>query len=422
MKWARRENRAALSWALYDWANSAFSTTIMAFFFPVFFKRYYSLNVEPAQSSLYLGLANSLAALSLVLAAPFVGAVADAGSYKKNFVMGLTFFGAVSCVALALVGEGKAFEAAFIYGLCSFLHAAALSPYDSLIVDVAEDKDVDMVSAWGYALGYLGGGLLFAFNLFLLFKPELFGIPDKAWAVKVSFMTVGAWWLLFSLPFAVWVKERRRSSAQSRGLARNILTGAKELKHTLKGILSYRNVLIFLAAFFLYNDGVGTIIKMSVDYGMNLGFSETHLGLALLSVQFIGVFLTLIFGKIAQKICPKKAIFAGIAVYVVVVFWAYRIQTIQEFYLIAALIGVAQGGIQSVSRSLYARLIPPERAGEFFGFYNLLGKFTGLLGPVMVGAVGLWSANSRLGILSCLLLFFGGALILTKVKTQRSVV
>ncbi|MBP7843195.1 MAG: MFS transporter [Proteobacteria bacterium] len=417
MDWARRENRASLSWALYDWANSAFSTTIMAFFFPVFFKKYFSADIDPTQSSFYLGLSNSLAALALVFVAPFVGAIADAGSYKKNFVIGFTFFGAVSCVVLGLISRGQALEASIVYGLCSFFHAAALSPYDSLLVDVANDKEVDMVSAWGYSLGYLGGGLLFALNLFMLFKPELFGISDKAWAVKISFMMVGVWWLFWTLPFSIWVKEQRRHGAAKKPL-QNVKNGCRELFRTCRTILEFKNTLIFLLAFFLYNDGVGTIIKMSVDYGMNLGFSETHLGLALLGVQFIGFPLTLVFGRLAQKSDPKKAIFIGIAIYAFVVLWAYRMSTLWEFYFLAAMLGVAQGGIQSVSRSLYARIIPTQRAGEFFGFYNLLGKFTGLVGPVMVGIVGVWTGNPRFGMLSILLLFVSGAIVLTKVRAS----
>jgi UMF1 family MFS transporter len=421
MFWVRREKKAAFAWALYDWANSAFSLTVMAFFFPVFFKTYYSANINPTQSSLYLGISNSLSALVLVILAPILGALGDAGSYKKNIVIYFTFFGSLLCVVLGLIDRGQAMQAAIVYGLCAFFHAVAMCPYDSLIVDVADESEVDMLSAWGYSLGYLGGAVLFILNLVMLQFPHFFGLSDKAMAIKVSFISVGIWWMTWTMPFILYVKEKRREDSIGRKFNENFKVAMVELRGTLKSLKKYKNVFLFLAAFFLYNDGVGTIIKMSVDYGMNLGFSEKDLGFAILLVQLVGFPLTLLFGKIARDRNPKTAILIGILTYAVVVFWSYRLVNLWEFYCIAVLIGVAQGGIQSVSRSMYARIIPLERAGEFFGFYNLLGKFTGLLGPVMVGLVGVWTGNARIGILSTLILFVAGAIIITRVNMHKKV-
>jgi len=400
---------------MYDWANSAFSTTIMALYFPIFFKDYYSVGVPATDSTFYLGLSNTVAALLIGLAAPMIGALADVGGYKKRFVVFFAFWGAIFASSLGLVSQGQYLLAAMIYALASLFHALSLGPYDSLIVDVSEGEDVDMVSAWGYSLGYLGGGLLVLLNNAMVMFPEKFGLLNAAEGVKWSFVSVGIWWMIWTAPFIFNVKENKRVRASDK-IGEQIKLSYLRLKETVTHILGLKSVLMFLLAFFLYNDGLGTVIKMSVDFGKAINIENKHLIGALTMVQFIGFPMTLVFGKIASRFTPKKAIYGGLVIYSFVVIWAYFMNSVWEFYLMAFFIGAAQGGVQSVSRSLYSRLIPKERSGEFFGFFNLLGKFIGLLGPLMVGITAKVTENPRIGILSILSLFVAGAMVLMKVE------
>lgn len=417
--------KAATGWVLYDWANSAFSTTVMAGFFPLFFKSYYNSGVDPAESTARLGWANTVASLAIALLVPLVGAVSDAGAYKVRFLAAFTLLGSIATASLAGFGAGQWVGAAAAYVLASFCFGVAISVYDSLLPVVAKRDRVDYLSSLGYSLGYLGGGVLFLVNVLMYQNPSLFGLADGAQAVQASFLTVGVWWLAFSIPAFAWVREPKPlecgapESGLGGGLRRSFASGTRELRRTLSGLARYKTVLLFLAAFFLYNDGVGTTIKMAVDYGLSIGFETSDLIQALLLVQFVGFPCAYLFAKLSFRFHPKQGILFSIAVYLLTLFWAFRMQQRWEFYVLAILIGAVQGGIQALSRSFFSRLIPEERSGEFYGIYNLLGKFTGLIGPIMMGTVGLWLGSARYGILSLSVLFLAGGALLLKVDEAR---
>jgi UMF1 family MFS transporter len=410
--------RPVVAWALYDWANSAFATTVMAGFFPVFFKQYWNAGVAATESTFRLGLTNGLGSLLVALMAPVLGAIADRSSARVRMLMGFTVLGAASTAGLALAGEGQWQLAALLYLAASLGFWGGIVFNDSLLLHVAEPEEYDLVSGYGYALGYLGGGLLFAVNVAMTIKPEFFGLADASAAVRASFVMVGIWWLLFSLPLAFHVREKRSVQAVAPGLA--IRRGFQELLGTLHEIRRYRPVLWFLAAYWLYIDGVNTVMKMAVDYGLALGFEATDLVAALLLTQFVAFPAALAFGWLGKKIGARRGIFLALTVYAAVTCYAYFIQEARDFYLMAVAIGLVQGGVQSLSRSYYGRLVPAGKSSEFFGFYNMMGKFAAVLGPLLTGIVARLTGDSRLGILSILLLFVGGAsLLVAAARSER---
>jgi UMF1 family MFS transporter len=406
------KNRTVLAWTLYDWGNSAFATTVMAGFFPVFFKQYWSAGVEVTDSTFYLGVANSIASLVIVMLAPILGAIADSGSHRKRFLVFFAFLGVCMTALLPLVTEGQWPLAVMLYVVAALGFSGSVSFYDSLIVFVTEPVHYDQVSALGYAMGYLGGGLLFAVNVVMTLKPELFGLADAAEAVKLSFITVALWWALFTVPLALWVTE---PDGKGMGVAAAVRGGFRQLVETFHAIRSLRVVFLFLLGYWCYIDGVDTIVRMAVDYGLSIGFSSDSLIVALLITQFVGFPAAIAFGSLGKRLGPKSGIYIAIAVYSAIVVWASRMESEFEFYGLAIAIGLVQGGIQSLSRSLYARIIPTDKSAEFFGFYNMLGKFAAVLGPVMVGWGGVLSGSPRIGILTLLLLFALGAYFLSRV-------
>lgn len=406
--------RHVLAWALYDWGNSAFATTVMAGFFPVFFNSYWSLGADGSLTTARLGFANGLASLLVALLAPVIGAIADRGGTRKKFLFAFASLGIVMSGGLYFVEQGNWALAALLYvaGVAGFAGSNVF--YDSMIVDVARPAEYDMVSAFGYSLGYLGGGLLFSVNVLMTLYPGWFGLADAAEAVRVSFLSVAAWWLLSSVPLLLWVREAPTRNRQPALAA--VRAGLRQLVDTMRSIRLLRPVLIFLCAYWLYIDGVYTIIKLAVDYGIRLGFESSDLVLALLLTQFVAFPAALFFGWLARRIGVRRGILGGLAVYAMATVWASFITHAWEFFGLAITIGLVQGGVQSLSRSLYARIIPADKSGEFFGFYNMLGKFASVLGPVLVGATALVSHNPRLAILAILPLFLLGGLLLFRVQ------
>jgi len=404
------------SWALYDWANSAYATTVMAGFFPIFFKSYYSVGVDVTVSTAELGFANSLSSFVVVLIAPLLGAVADAGSLKKRFLFLFAFLGILMSASLVFVEQGEWQMAAFIYTLGNIGFMGSNIFYDGLLPSVSDDKNVDYVSGLGFALGYLGGGILFALNVFMVQDPSFFGFADKAVAIKASFISVAVWWALFSLPLLLFVEEKKREKKRKNIL---LVAGYLRLKKTFQRVTSLKGLLLFLVAYWLYIDGVDTIIRMAVDYGMALGFDSSNLIMALLIVQFVGFPATLIVAKLADIWDTKKVIYLCISVYIFIIIYASMMEDVYEFYILALLISLVKVGIQALSRSYYAKMIPQQYAAEFFGFYDLLGKFAVILGPLLVGAVALFSHNSRLSITSVSILFILGALLLFFVDEKK---
>ena len=410
-------NKKVISWALYDWANSAFATTVMAGFFPVFFKQYWNVGVEVTTSTFRLGLANSVASLIVVALAPVLGAIGDKGGARKKFLLFFAAMGVVMTGSLFFVAKGAWQLAVLIYVLGIIGFSGGNVFYDSLLITVAPQSKEDMVSALGFALGYLGGGLLFAVNVLMTLKPDWFGLSDASAAVRISFISVALWWAVFSLPVLLWVKEPP-SDKRSGGWAM-VTGGLQQLKTTFAEIRKLRVVFLFLIGYWLYIDGVDTIVRMAVDYGMSLGFAFASLIVALLITQFVGFPATILFGKLGEKIGTKTAILLGIGVYVGVAVWGRFMDSAGEFYVLAVAIGLVQGGVQSLSRAFYSRIIPANRAAEFFGFYNMLGKFAAVIGPILMGLVGVVTGNPRHSILAIVVLFLGGGVILYFVDEEE---
>jgi len=417
--------KAIFGWSMYDWANSAFATTVIAGFFPVFFKEYWNTGVDPTVSTARLGFANSMAGIIVAAMAPILGAIADKGTAKKRFLIFFAYLGLLSTSGLYLAAHGNWLLAMVLYIFGSIGFSGANIFYDAMLTLVASEDKMDVVSALGYSLGYLGGGGLFALNIWMTLSPQTFGFADASAAVRFSFLSVGVWWAVFSIPIIVFVKEPQRAEAPS-GI-NMIAAGFAQIRDTFQEIRHLKMIFLFLAAYWLYIDGVDTIVRMAVDYGLSLGFDSKNLIGALLVTQFVGFPAAIGFGFLGKKVGAKRAIFLAIGVYLFVSIWAAFMHEKYEFYLLAGIIGLVQGGIQSLSRSFYARIIPPDKSAEYFGFYNMLGKFAAVLGPVLMGGVGLVVRSmgyssilaSRFGLASLSLLFLSGGILFYFVDENR---
>jgi UMF1 family MFS transporter len=407
-------SRPVVAWALYDWANSAFATTVMAGFFPVFFKQYWSVGTEAAVSTFRLGVLSGLGSLLIALAAPLLGAMSDRGGARIRLLAFFTLIGAAATAGLYFVNQGDWVTAAVVYSLAGIGFWGGVIFNDSLLVDVADPPQYDLVSAFGYSLGYAGGGLLLLLNVAMVSNPAAFGLAGPADAVRIAFPMVACWWVLFAVPCLLWVREEK--PARTLRLFDAARAGWRELRATVHEVRKYRPLVWFLLAYWLYIDGVNTIIKMAVDYGLSLGFPQQSLIAALLITQFVGFPAALAFGWLGKRIGARNGIFIAIAIYAAATVGAYGIRVVEHFYLLAVVIGLVQGGIQSLSRSYYASLVPEGKQGEFFGFYNMMGKFAAVLGPMLVGVTALATGDTRIGMLSVLVLFVGGAILLARAR------
>jgi MFS transporter, UMF1 family len=403
-------NKQVIAWAAFDWANSAFATTVMVVFFPVFFKQYWSSGVSATESTFWLGMANGTASFLLAVLAPWLGTLGDRGGARLKFLLAFTALGVVATAGLFFVAQGEWVWAAILFALGSMGFWGGIIFYDSLLMDVAPRDRLDSVSGFGYAIGYLGGGVLLAINVWMTLDPPFFGLADAAHAVRVSFLTVALWWALFAIPIFITVRERKSDVPHVGSTIRDSFVA---LANTFREVRRYRAVILFLLAYWMYIDGVNTIQKMAVDYGLAIGLETSSLIQAILMVQFIGFPAALIFGWIGQRISPVVGLFFCIGVYALVTIYATFLDTSAEFFIMAAATGCVQGGIQALSRSYYGRLIPADRAGTFFGFYNMMSKFAAVLGPFLMGITALVTGNSRLAILSIVVLFIAGAILLS---------
>ena len=409
--------RSVVAWALYDCANSAYATAVLAGFFPIFFKQYWSGGVDAGTSTFQLGAANSIGSMIIVILAPVLGAIADQGGAKKRFLIFFAAMGVVMTGSLYWVAQGEWLLAVVLYVIASVGFSGGNLFYDSLIMNVADDEHMDVVSAMGYAFGYLGGGILFAANVFMTLHPGWFGLADASTAVRVSFVSVAVWWAMFSIPIMLFVHE---PAAPSRRARRSMIKGGfGQLVSSLREVHKLHVVFLFLIAYWLYIDGVDTIVRMAVDYGLSLGFDANNLIVALLITQFIGFPAAVVFGQIGTRIGAKNGIYIAIAVYIAVCISGYFMDSVVEFYVIACVVGLVQGGIQALSRSFYTRIIPRDKAAEFFGFYNMLGKFAAVIGPLLMGWVSLATGNPRYSILSIIVLFIAGGVVLFYVDESQ---
>lgn len=413
---------------LYDVASSAFYTTIVAGFFPIFFKQYWAQSLDSITSTYYLACASSIASLIVALTAPWIGASSDRSApIRKYFLIGASIATIICCLTLAIISEGDYALAMTIFVCASIAAALATTVYDGLLTHITTSDRYHLVSITGYAWGYLGGGILFAINILMILYPEWFGFESSTTSVKASFVLVGIWWFVWMLPLLLSIaKPTRRlfhlSCEKDRPQHDSllILQSFRALLETAKQIKKRKPIWIFLLAYWLYIDGVGTVIRMAVDYGMSLGFHATHLMGALLVVQFIGFPATLMFITVSKRLGAKNGIYLGIFIYCIITFGAYFMQNVQHFYILAVGIALAQGGLQALSRSYYAHLIPKHHSGQYFGFYNAFGKFAAIVGPILMGGVAMITQSHQLSILSILCLFLLSIIAMACVRGDDS--
>ncbi len=408
--------RPVMAWALYDWANSAFATTVIAGFFPVFFKQFWGAGLSVTDSTRALGYTSSAASLILVCMAPLLGALADQLGAKKRFLLGFTLLGVLATGALYWLAAGHWLAALGLYlvGLLGFFGGNIFN--DALITDVAPPDRYEWASSLAYALGYLGGGLLFGLNVAMVLAPETFGLADKGAAVQTAFLMVALWWAVFTVPLALFVPESAGAGRRTLGAA---VRGAfSELSGTFRQIRSFPNTFLFLIAYWFYIDGVDTIVFMAVDYGLSLGFPDSSLMVALLITQVVGFPAALVFGRLGERWGAKRSILLAIGVYMLVVAGASQMAHLWHFYALAVAIGLVQGGIQALSRAVFASLIPEGQTAELFGFYNMVGKFAAVLGPFLVGSAAALTGDPRLSLLPILILFLIGGALLWRVDVR----
>ena len=416
------KRKPVVAWAFYDWANSAFATTIMAGLFPVFYSAI-TQELSTEDSQFWFNVTLAAASVLIAVSAPILGAVADRGGARKKFLVFFASIGILMTAGLAWVHAGYWWMGLVLYGLGTVGFSGANVFYDSMLVDVAEEDELDLVSALGYSAGYIGGGLLFTLNVLMVQKPEWFGLEGAGSAVKASFLTVSVWWALFTIPLLRHVYEA--PTEHQAGPLESVRAGLRQLADTLKEIRSFKVLVLFLMAYWIYIDGVNTVIKTAVFFGDRvLGLEQASLITALLLTQFVAFPAALAFGALGQRIGPKPAILIGIAVYLAALVYAWRfLQDEGDFYVLAVAIGLVQGGVQSLSRSLYARLVPPSKTAEFFGFFNMVGKFATIFGPLLIAFTPklIPGASDRDGILSLTLLFLVGGFLLSRVQVAEGV-
>jgi len=417
------------SWAMYDWANSAFATTIMAVVLPIYYATIAEPSLTPNQTTSYWAYTNSIALILVAIISIGLGAVADFRGEKKRF---LTIFALIGIAATAFMffltsGDWLFASVLFIIGNIGFAGANVF--YDSLLPHIARKGDIDQVSTRGYAMGYLGGGILLAINLVMIMFPDFFPnlIPGyspgyiKGIMTRISLASVAVWWLVFTIPLWKNVPEPPRQIYKGELDSNPFTAGFKRLSITLKEIQKFGELFKFLVAFWLYNDGIGTIIKMATIYGKEIGIGQIHLIGAILMVQFVGIPFSFAFGWLAKKIGTKKSIYLSLGVYTLIALGAYFMNSAIHFWILGFAVALVQGGSQALSRSLYGRMVPKAQSAEFFSFFSVSGKLAGFFGPLIFGLVSQMMGNSRLGIVSLVIFFVAGGLLLTRVDEEKGI-
>jgi UMF1 family MFS transporter len=413
----RRDLRA---WALYDLANSAFQTTIIAAVFPIYYNRVVSEGVEGAVATSRFAWATVIAILIVALIAPLLGAIADYAALKKRLLAVFLGIGVTACVAMFWIERGDWPLALVLFIIGNVGVAGSIVFYESLLPHLVPEDQLDRVSSAGYAIGYLGGGVLLAINLLMIQRPALFGIPDAGTATRLAFVSVGVWWAVFSIPLFRHVPEPPRQLERDERPGASLLgTGWQRLTETFHELRRYRQAFVMLIAFLVYNDGIQTMIRMATSYGSEIGLPQDAMISALLITQFIGVPCAFAFGAVAERIGAKTAVFGGLAVYGVITVLGYYMTTATHFLMLATLVGIVQGGTQALSRSMFASMIPRHKSSEFFAFFSVFERYAGVLGPAVFAWVVSQSGSGRNAILSVLLFFIVGAFILLFVDVEE---
>lgn len=403
---------------LYDWGNSAFATTMMAAVLPIFYQNVATVGVDDAVATSYWGYSQSIAVLIVALLAPILGAISDYSASKKQFLRFFAYMGILASVLMAFVQEGQFIFASLLLIIGTIGFSGGNVFYDAFLPEVAKGKDLDRVSTGGFAFGYIGGGVLLAINLGMIMAPQAFFLPDTLTATRAAFISVGLWWFIFSIPLFRNIREEKRvqDNVEKKAYVR---IGFTRVSSTFKELRQYKQLLIFLLAFWLYNDGISTIIKMATIYGAEIGIGTNDLIMALVITQFVGIPCTFLFGWLATKMTAKRALTIALYVYIGIVALGYFMTTSLHFYILATCVGLVQGGAQALSRSIFGRMVPDDRHAEFFGFYGISSKFAAIFGPFLFGFVGQLTGSSRYGIVSLLVFFIIGVLLLQKVDVDK---
>jgi len=409
------------AWCMYDWANPAFATTIMAAMFPPFYRSLVTAaGLGEPDATAYWAYTTSIALLLIAVLAPVLGAISDHTGGKKRYIAFFVGMGVLGTGLLMFLGDDTYALASILFIIGNMGFAGANIFYESLLPHIAKKDDIDQVSTRGYAMGYVGGGILLVINVLWYMKPEWFFMPGVGFALRASFFSVAVWWALFSIPLFRNVPEPpvRRKVGESVHVLR---AGFGRLAHTFRQITRYKQLLLFLIAFWIYNDGIGTIIKMATAYGDEIGIGITDMTIALIITQFVGIPFSFGFGWLARRLGAKQSIFVGLGVYMLISIAGYFMQTATHFYILAFTVGMVQGGTQALSRSLYATMVPKDQSAEFFGFFSTSSKFAGIAGPLLFGVVSQVTGGSRLSIVSLIIFFVVGGFLLIFVDEKEGI-
>jgi len=400
------------SWILYDWANSAYSVAITTALLPIFFKDYAAAQMPDYLSTAYWGYSSTIATLIVAILAPILGTIADYKNYKKRFLLFFLLMGVVFTASLSLIQEGQWFFALVLYVLSSIGFSGANVFYDSFLTDVTSKERMNWVSSSGFGWGYIGSTIPFLIGLIFILNPSLIGLNSTISATKLAFVITAAWWLIFSIPIMKNVKQTYYVEKTKTPIKDSF----KRITQFLKNLKGNKNVFLFLLAYFFYIDGVDTIIRMSSSYGLDVGLNANDLLVVFLVIQIVAFPFALLYGRLSKRFSTKSLIYFAIFVYTFITVFAFFLETIVQFWILAMLVASSQGGIQALSRSLYGRMIPKDRSAEYFGFYNIFGKFSAILGPFLVGIFTQIGKSSRWGVASLLFLFIIGAILFYFVK------
>jgi UMF1 family MFS transporter len=419
-----KNKKQIYSWVLYDWANSAFATTILAAVLPIFYNDVAAASLPDNLATSYWGYTQTIAMLIIAVLAPVLGAIADSSNSRRSFLKYFAILGMIGTGLLFFVSRGQYLLASLFFIIGSIGFSGGNVFYDSFLPIISPKDKVDYTSTLGYSAGYLGGGILLVINLLMITKPSLFGIADTLTATRLTFVTVAVWWFIFAipafrnLPESGDIEDNARIQSRAR-LTSYFQTGFSRLANTFKHARKYRELFKFLLAFWVYNDGIGTIIRMATIYGREVGIGQNDLIAALLLTQVIGIPFALLFGKLAEKIGAKKSIYITLVIYLFITVRGYFLATAVDFWILAGLVGLVQGGAQALSRSLYAGMVPVNKTSEFYGFFGISSKFAAITGPFLFAFVGQITGSSRFGIISVALFFLVGLILLSRVDIEK---